>query len=618
MGTKIKKKQNRSSCDNSAQPSSAPELTILGAEQFRLGNAAAAEKTWREAVRLDPSCTAAWTCLLDLMLRDRRTAEAGECLDRLLELSGQSVCTTLTYADRYVEIGQPEKARNLFEQVLQSLPSLEADVLLKIAKLRYDASELQEVIGFTSRVLELQPNRLEAISLRGNTYGRMGLAAEEVQHYRRYLEIQPDMHVHSELIFKLNYLPETTPETLYEESRRWNQRYAAPITAEIPAHTNVPDPDRPLKIGYVSPDLYGHAIMKLLPPVLDMHNERLYEPFFYSLGSMQDVVTEAIERDVKNFIKLPASRHEIAERVREDGIDILVDLAGHTMIGQALLTFAMKPAPIQVSWLGVLATTGLDTIDYFIGDQYMPHPGTEHLFSEKVYRLPRLPCAYRPFRELTLAPSPYHKNGYLTFGCFNNPRKITKNAVHVWSAILHLFPDAKMLLKYESINHEAVNSHLKSWFAQYGIPPERLSFEGAEAPRVYLNSWNKVDIALDPFPYNGGTTTMDALWMGVPVVSMSGRLPVACAGKSLLTAMRMPVANSPEEYVLLAANLAKAIPGTPQIRQNVREAMKKSALCDERGLMRSLEAAYRAMWRTWCETQTQQAVSDLAPLEVCT
>jgi predicted O-linked N-acetylglucosamine transferase (SPINDLY family) len=334
---------------------------------------------------------------------------------------------------------------------------------------------------------------------------------------------------------------------------------------------------------------------------------------------------------VKNFIELPSAAkpervglhavdeddsaaesdaayaRAIAERIRADGIDILVDLASHTMPLGAFRALALKPAPVQVTWMGVMATTGLPAMDYFLGNAEIPPPGTEHTFTEKIYRLPGAAGCYRPTNDkLEVARSPYFSNQYLTFGCFNSPKKITREVVQVWSLILHLHPGSKLLLKYKELDQEYAQLHLRKWFTEDGISPDRLLFEGISLPSKYLPTWNKVDIALDPFPYNGGTTTYDAIWMGVPVVSMGGRLTVSC-GSCIVSELGMPVAKTIEQYVAIACGLAKAVPSEPGLRQRVRQAMKGSRMMDEPRLARELEAAYREMWQTWCTGQTGSA-----------
>jgi predicted O-linked N-acetylglucosamine transferase (SPINDLY family) len=244
-------------------------------------------------------------------------------------------------------------------------------------------------------------------------------------------------------------------------------------------------------------------------------------------------------------------------------------------------------------------------MDFFLGDPHLPCPGTEPLFSESIYRLPVI-CSYRPFGNVPVAPSPCLERGYITFGSFNNPRKITRQVVKLWSAILHLVPHSRLLLKYHAMEQPAMRGSLEKWFAEDGIPPARLQFEGAAPPREYLEAFSRIDIALDPFPYNGGSTTLDTLWMGVPVVTLAGRLPVQCCGASLLSAAGLSdlVARTPEAYLQAALFLAETVPNTPGLRDNVRSSLQSSPLMDETGVVRSVEEAYRHMWQSWCRTRT--------------
>jgi predicted O-linked N-acetylglucosamine transferase (SPINDLY family) len=342
-------------------------------------------------------------------------------------------------------------------------------------------------------------------------------------------------------------------------------------------------------------------MMRLITGVLENHDRQQFEIFAYSIDTKRDEATTYVENVVDHFIELTPSRNEIANRVRQDGIDILVDLAGHTMLVDALLAFALRPAPVQVTWLG-MASTGLSCMDYFLGDAYMPCPGTDHLFTEQVYRLPRVNGCYRPSCEVETTIPPFFRNGHITFGSFNDPKKIGREVIKVWSVILHLHPSSKLFLKYGNLGHEMVQRRLRGWFQEDGISADRLRFEGAGTSLQFLHAINEVDIALDPFPYNGGTTTLETLWMGVPVVSITGRLAVNQAGACLLATVGLPVANTLEQYIVLAALMAKAIPEQPDSRRNLRETLKRSQLMDEVGMTRTLEAAYRDMWRHWCVT----------------
>ncbi len=472
--------------------------------------------------------------------------------------------------------------------------------LLAQAKESYSLKRWELALQNAQEILQGEPRHLEALKIRQKCWQQLTYASEDAADCRLLNQLRPNALEHSDLLFKSNFLSETTPEMLYEESRRWNNLYAAPLASRIIPHKYAPDPERRLRIGYVSPDFRNHAIAKLLPCVFENYDKEQFELFAYSISIEPDDITDYFRRTVKNFVELPPHTEQIARRVRADSIDILVDLAGHTMPLPALLAFALKPAPVQVSWMGVHATTGLSTMDYFLGDAHMPCPGTEHLFSEKVYRLKHSQYCYRPLGDPGLSPAPYFANGYITFGCFNNPRKITREVVKVWSVLLHLNPASKLLLKYADLDREMARRRLAQWFAEDGVAADRVVFEDRSRALEYLASLNRIDIALDPFPYNGGTTTLDALWMGVPVVSVRGRLAVNCCGASFLSAVGFPVAATLEQYISLANTLVKTIAATPNLRQRVRRSMMKSPLMDERGLMRAVEIAYRDMWRAWC------------------
>jgi predicted O-linked N-acetylglucosamine transferase (SPINDLY family) len=391
-------------------------------------------------------------------------------------------------------------------------------------------------------------------------------------------------------------------EHLAADAGRRNSRYAASLAPRIMAHTNGANPERRLKVGYVSPDLHQDAILKFLPPVLERHERSQFEVFVYAAGAQSGHRSEQIQAISDHFacIQDPVN---LAERVRTDGIDILIDLAGHSM-GPAYLAFALKPAPVQVSWQGVLSTTGLNTMDYFIGDMHMPLPGSEHLFSETVYRMPRVFCCYRPFADVPITLAPCLNGGSITFGCFNSPQQITRDVVRLWSAILHLAgPPSRLLLKYSDLDKPAAHEHLGAWFREDGIAAGRVIFEGASPPAEYLSAYGRVDVALDPFPCNGLTITLDALWMGVLVVTLTGRLAAQRAGTSVLMAAGLPalIANTPEDYLKLALHVAQVARQTSVLRATIREALRGSLLMDEAGFVHSLEGAYRDMWRTWCE-----------------
>ncbi len=508
------------------------------------------------------------------------------------------------------ERGDYAAARDSLERALAADGSLESHVQSVFARLNWREGRPAEAVAAADRSLAADAANLLANAIRALACASLGRAEEAVEGFRRAVDIAPDARFHSSLLVGMNFAASTTPESLYAEARRWNQLYAAPLAGHIRPHTNSPDADRRLRIGYVSPDLVNHAIMKFLPPVLEHHDRAGFEVFVYAVGARQDQITDRVRPAADHFIEFRGTAAELAAGVRADRIDILVDLAGHTMDPEMLLAFAWKPAPVQVSWMGTEATTGLSTMDYFLGDTHMPCPSTEHLFSETVYRLPRPRYCYRPLAEVPLAPAPCRERGSVTFGCFNSPRKITREVVGLWAEILRAVPGSQLLLKYTGMERVAVQERFRDWFARAGIPPERLRFAGPSPVVEYMAAYGDVDIALDPFPHNGDTTTLDTLYMGVPVVTLSGRLGVQRDGATILSAMGLAdmVTETPERYREAAVFLAGIVPQIPDLRGNVRRALKGSPLMDEAGTVRAVEEAFRDMWRTWCRSGGSQAV----------
>jgi tetratricopeptide (TPR) repeat protein len=612
MASKIKKRHTAQKQTKTLAPLPVPlsrqalealQLVVGGARLLDEGSPQKAEKIWKRAVAMDPKCAAAWHLLTDFFDKNKRVDEAVDALRHWEATCERTVQNLWAVGNRSLILNQFKQARRVFEEALALDPNVKIAANLAIANADCAERDWEHAIRMANEVLDLDPDNLEALRVRYHCWYCLAWVPEEVADHRLTIKIRPNIERHSRLLFMINYLAETTPEQIYEESVHWSDLYAQPLAAEILPHRNTADPERRIKVAYISPDLKHHAIMKLLPAVFEKHDQDRFEIFAYSVDTKEDEFSDYVRRATQNFVSLPLNRKAVAERVRADGIDILVDLAGHTMHTDAYLAFATKPAPIQVSWLGILSTTGLRTMDYFIGDEYLPCPGSEHLFTEKVYRLPRPVAAYRPLGDPGIVSPPYFKNGYITFGCFNDPRKITQDVAKVWSILLHLHRDSKLMLKYAFLEREITQRRIRGWFADYGISMDRLIFEGKSKPLDYLARYGEIDIALDPFPYNGGTTTLDVLWMGVPIVSLCGRLPVACSGLSNISAIGLPVARTVEEYLAIANQIVREIPNIPNMRHNIRAAMMKSPLMDEIGLVRALEVAYRDMWRAWCREQ---------------
>jgi predicted O-linked N-acetylglucosamine transferase (SPINDLY family) len=354
----------------------------------------------------------------------------------------------------------------------------------------------------------------------------------------------------------------------------------------------------------VSSDLNAHPVGKFLLPLFLEHDKRRFEIFAYSQLRMEDEMTHRLQactdcwRDITGL-----SDPQAAEMIRQDQIDILIDLAGHTA-RHRLLVFACKPAPVQVSYLGYPATTGLATIDYRLTDALADPPGeTDAYFTETLIRLPNTAWCYQPPSEAPLvSPLQALQNDYITFGSFNNFTKINEALAKCWAEILRRVPQSRLLLKAVALNSESARRDLQRMMSGSGIDADRLQLHGSVPISRHLPFYNRIDIALDTYPYHGTTTTCEALWMGVPVVTRAGASHVSRVGVSLLSAVGLPdlVANDADHYVQIAVDLAANPSRLAELRASLRMRMQQSPLMDAAAFARDVEAAYREMWRRWC------------------
>ncbi|HET9701352.1 MAG TPA: tetratricopeptide repeat protein [Burkholderiales bacterium] len=409
--------------------------------------------------------------------------------------------------------------------------------------------------------------------------------------------------VHSALMLSLNYADGVAPREIFHEHRRWDEIHARPLAPAHRPRPAPPEPERRLRIGYVSADFYDHPVACFLEPIFANHDRERFEVFLYSGVARADAVTDRFRGYADGWRDLARGRGaEDARRIAEDRIDILVDLGGH--MGGFLLLFARGPAPLAVSYLGYPCTSGLSLMDWRLTDARADPPETQPFSSERLLHLPGSYFCYRPPADTPdpVAP-PALRAGRITFGSFNNPAKITRGAVAHWAAVLRAVPDSRLLLKAGGMDQPAMQARLRGRFAEEGIGAERLEFRGVTKERAgHLATFNEVDIALDSWPYNGATTTCEALWMGVPVVSLRGATHASRMGWSLLSAAGLPeiATASPGEFVAAAAALASDAERLAALRRELRGRFEASPLRDEAGFTRSLELAYRRIWRECC------------------
>jgi predicted O-linked N-acetylglucosamine transferase (SPINDLY family) len=453
------------------------------------------------------------------------------------------------------------------------------------------------------RAIELRPDFAQAHYHLGNARKAQGRLDEAIESYRTALSLRPYApDIHSGLLLTLNYHEKSDPADLLKESRQWAAHYAEPLRKFWRPHENDRSPDRPLRIGYMSADFRAHACAFFLLPLLRHHDHRQFRIFCYAQVANPDSVTAQfrVDRDEWRYT-VGLSDEQLAAQIRADRIDILVDTMGHTD-GNRLLALARKPAPVQASWLGYIGTTGMSAIDYRITDSHVDPPGEhEESFVEKPMQLADSLWCFDPMAaEPPVNALPAQGSGVITFGSLNSFFKNNKTVLSAWARILKLVGGSRLILP-------APEGTSRQWaaelFSREGIEPDRVEFVGKQSRRNYLRTYHRIDIGLDPFPWSGHTTSLESWWMGVPVVTLVGQTAVGRAGLSYAANLNLLelAAGDTDEYVQVAIRLAADLPRLAQLRSSLRERLRASPLMDGQRFARSMEAAYRRMWRTWCE-----------------
>ena len=441
----------------------------------------------------------------------------------------------------------------------------------------------------------------------GNQLLAQGMAEEAIDQYEMALLLAPDKpFIHSNYLYSLNYQSTPNMEKIFVAHKKFgefHERVAAKSVAlQSPAPVNIQTgAHRPLRIGYVSSDFRQRAVSHFIEPVLAAHDKSKFELFAYYHHTVVDDMTKRIQSLVTHWRSLVGkSDADIAAMIRADGIDILIDLSGHTATNR-LPMFARKPAPVQVTWLGYPNTTGLSTMDYRITDAFADPPGlTEAFHTEKLHRMPEsFSCYSAPADAPLVTPPPAKRTGRVTFGSFNNFAKITPKVISVWSNILNRIPTATLFLKYKDLESVPMTQFIHHQFMTCGVLVSQLRIQGDDPSHVeHMNRYNAIDIALDPFPYNGTTTTLDALWMGVPVVTLEGASHVGRVGVSQMSNLGLQelIAHNQNEYVEIAVALAGNLEKLSTLRVGMRERMLASPLMNVERFTRNLERAYESMW----------------------
>jgi len=583
-------------------PDEASYLNNMGTALSSLGRDDDACLTYTRALQLQPIYPSAHNNIGTVLKNLGRLAEAVDHFEKALRQKPDYGEAMSNMGNALVEMGRIDEADKALENALALLPDY-AIAHNNIGTVRQRQGRYGDAEAHLRRAIEINPMFADPYSNLGEVLKETGQAAGAIPCYRRALELDADRPgVHSNLVYALNNLDGLDQTVLLNEHKAWAARHA---NAAWTAHENDPDPDRRLRVGYVSADFRRHACMNFFETLLSGHDRDQVEIYGYANLSVADALTEWLqgEADQWRFVRSHTDG-ALADLVRADGIDILVDLSGHTM-GNRLAVFGRKPAPVQVTWLGYPATTGVDAIDYRITDAWADPPGmTEAYHSEELMRLEHGFLGFRPPPDAPdIAPPPSQKNGYVTFGSANNLAKITPAVLDLWAELLKKVPGSRLLMKAKAMGDATVQARYRQAFGDRGVDADRLELLGWIAEGSHLSIYDRIDVALDPFPYNGTTTVCETMWMGVPTVALAGQWHAARVTLSLNTRLGHGdlVAANPAEYVDIAAGLAADGDRLKALRNSMRDAMSAAGMTDPRRFAGDMEKAYRDMWRRWCK-----------------
>ena len=545
----------------------------------------------------------------NILLDKGDAASALVAYERAVRYKPDSAAAHYNIGSAHLRLGNTHEAIAACRQAIALKPDFaDAHVSLDmtLGSESRDLGKFDQAEASYRRVLKINPRLAEAHHSLGVLFSRTNRFTESIASFEQAIKTKGDYaEAHNNLLFVYNYVADLPAEQLLADARRFGE-VAARLAQPYTRWKNLPNPQRVLRVGFVSGDLSDHPVGCFLEGVLAALTSRAgsrLELFAYPTFTCDDETSARLRACCKGWHSaVGLSDEALAQRITEDGIDILIDLSGHTAHNR-LTMFAWKPAPVQLTWLGYLATTGLSTIDYVIADAWTLPKEQEVYFTEKVWRLPdSYICFTPPVYEALPGPLPAIGNGYVTFGSCNNLTKMNDDVVALWSRVLKAVPNSRLLLKSTQLDADSVRQKVIDRFAIHGIEAERLILK-AHVPRgEYLRTYCEMDIALDPFPYPGITTSVESLWMGVPVLTLAGEQFLSRQGLGLLMNAGLPewVAKDPGDYVARAVVHAGDLQALAALRSGLRQQVLASPIFDAPRFARNFEAALRGMWHTWC------------------
>jgi protein O-GlcNAc transferase len=584
------------------QPDYVPGNHTLGLLLYDKGQFDEAITVFRRVIQLKPDYVHAHVNLGAALGEKRQTDEAIAALQ-------QAILLQPDFALAYSNLGTVLRAkRQVDESIAQYQRALElkpdsADVHFNLAMLHRDKGQIEEATASCRASLKLMPDAAESHSTLGILLKDEGRLDEALEAYQRAMELKgDDARIRANFLYTILFHPRFDSAAILREHQEWNRRFGDVLAMHVEPHRNEREANRRLRIGYVSCDFRDHVVGRNMLPLFVNHDRSMFEIHFFSNVTRPDARTAEFGKLCDQWHEIAAiNDDELVKLIRNQGIDILVDLTLH-MGGNRLLAFARKPAPVQVTFAGYPGTTGLTAIDYRLTDRYLDPPGVgDECYSERSIRLGETFWCYDPLDSSANENDlPAITAGFVTFGCLSNFCKINDEVLDLWAKVLLAVQGSRLLLMTPA---GSVWDRLVSRFGDRGISADRLDRVGYQARPDYLQLYHRIDIGLDTFPYNGHSTSLDSYWMGVPVITLPGSTVVGRAGLSQLSNMKLGelIAETPQRFVEIASELAADLPGLKELRSTLRQRMRGSPLMDGRGFARNIESAYRRMWRGWCD-----------------
>jgi protein O-GlcNAc transferase len=583
------------------QPGMAAAYNNLGNAVREQGNTAEAIAYLQRAAQLDPNRAEILNNLGLALLHAGRLDEAVASLQQAVRLQPDLAQAHNNLANVYREKLMGSEAIAGYQKAIECQPTF-FEAYNNLGATLLQCGRLDDAVGCLRQAVRLQPDFAPAHCNLGTVLKEQMRLEEALDCFRRALELDPQcVEAHSSYLYSLTMSCAIDADSLFAEHRKWGQMHA-PLPAHVSPHANSRDRDRPLRIGYVSPDFRKHPVAMFIEPVLRHHDRARYETILYAEVPAPDEVSDRLRELAAGWRNTCGlSSTAMAQLIREDGIDILVELAGHTHRTR-LLTLALKPAPVQVTYLGYPNTSGVPAIDYRITDAVADPPGEPRRHTEELIRLPNSFCCFTPpLSAPDVSPLPALTKGRVTFGSMHNLAKVNAKVLDLWSQLLTGLPDSRLLIIRDTL-HGSMADFIRDEFARRGLSSDRVELRHQLPGGKHLPLYDEIDVALDVLPWSGHTTSCESLWMGVPMLTLYGDRHAGRLVSSVMSAVGLQdwIARTPAEFVEIAVKQTRDLDRLAQLRRGLREQMVRSPLCDGAAFARDLESLYRQMWQRWC------------------